>query len=153
MAIFIGIFLAIAVGLWAGWIGLDRDRAFYPTVMIVIAGLYVLFAAISDSLGALLPEGLVGAGFIALACAGFRRNLWFVVAALAGHGLFDFIHPHAIQNAGVPVWWPEFCGAYDIAAAVFLGWRLRQSKTAADSLAREPGFPAGSGKRGSGRNV
>jgi hypothetical protein len=62
--------LAIAVGLWARWIGLDRDRAFYPTVMIVIAVLYILFAVISDSLAALIPEGLVSAGFIALACAG-----------------------------------------------------------------------------------
>jgi hypothetical protein len=135
MPIFIGITLAIAVGVWARWIGLDRDRAFYPTVMIVIAVLYVLFAVISDSLAALVPEGLVSAGFIAVACAGFRRNLWFVVAALAGHGLFDLIHPHAIDNAGVPVWWPEFCGAYDIAAAVFLGWRLRESKSTPHGLA------------------
>jgi hypothetical protein len=133
MAFIIGIALAIAVGAWARWIGLDRDRAFYPTVMIVIAALYVLFAVISDSLAALIPEGLVSAGFIALACAGFRRNLWYVVAALAGHGLFDFIHPHAIQNAGVPLWWPEFCGAYDVAAAVFLGWRLRHLKFPSDA--------------------
>jgi hypothetical protein len=135
MAIFVGINLAIAVGAWARWIGLDRDRAFYPTVMIVIAVLYLLFAVISDSLAALLPEGLVSVGFIALACAGFRRNLWFVVAALAGHGLFDFIHPHAIHTAGVPVWWPEFCGAYDVAASMFLGCRLRQSKSTTDQLA------------------
>ena len=132
MPFLIGIGLAIAVGAWARWFGLDRDRAFYPTVMIVIASLYVLFAVISDSPAALIPEGLVGAGFIALACAGFKRSLWFVVAALAGHGLFDVFHPHAIHNPGVPVWWPEFCGAYDVAAAVFLGWRLRQLKSAAD---------------------
>ncbi len=145
MPTFIGIALAIAVGVWARWIGLDRDRAFYPTVMIVIALLYVLFAVISDSLAALIPEGLVSAGFIALAWVGFRQSLWFVVAALAGHGLFDFIHPHAIHNGGVPLWWPEFCGAYDIAAALFLGCRLRESKSAADSPPHHPPSAAVSG--------
>jgi hypothetical protein len=130
MPFFIGIALAVAVGVWARWIGLDRDRSFYPTVMIVIACLDVLFAAIAESPTVLIAEGLVGAGFIVLACLGFKRTLWFVVAALAGHGIFDYFHPHAIHNPGVPHWWPEFCMAYDVAAAVFLGWRLRRLPSA-----------------------
>ena len=40
----IGAVLALSAGLFAMWVGLDRDRAFYPTVMIVIALYYVLFA-------------------------------------------------------------------------------------------------------------
>ena len=139
MHLFIGIALALAVGVLARWGGMDRDRAFYPTVMMVIACLYVLFATIADSPPTvLLAEGLVGTGFIALAFAGFRRSLWLVVAALAGHGLFDYIHPHATHNPGVPVWWPDFCGAYDIAAAVFLGWRLRQGKPASVKPCLDP---------------
>jgi protein-S-isoprenylcysteine O-methyltransferase Ste14 len=77
-----------------------------------------------------IPPLAVGAGFIALAMVGFKRSLWLVVAALAAHGLFDLFHPHAFHNSGVPVWYPEFCFAYDVAAAVFLGWRLRQLKFA-----------------------
>ena len=49
MSFFIGITLALAVGASARWVGLDRDRAFYPTVMIVIACLYSLFAIMADS--------------------------------------------------------------------------------------------------------
>lgn len=127
MHIFIGITLAAAVAALARWSGMDRDRSFYPTVMMVIASIYVLFAAVADSPTALVTETLIGAAFIALAFVGFRRSLWLVVVALAAHGLFDVIHPHAVQNPGVPVWWPEFCGAYDVAAAVFLGWSLRRA--------------------------
>lgn len=130
MHLFIGIALAAAVAALARWGGMDRDRSFYPTVMMVIASIYVLFAAIADSMTTLVVEGLIGAAFIALAFAGFRRSQWFVVVALAAHGGFDYIHPHAIHNPGVPLWWPEFCGAYDIAAAVLLGWRLRQLQSA-----------------------
>jgi hypothetical protein len=44
-----GTVLSIGVALFARIVGLDRDRAFYPTVMIVIAAYYVQFAAISGS--------------------------------------------------------------------------------------------------------
>ena len=130
MSFLIGMTLAVAVGAFARWVGLDRDRAFYPTVMIVIASLYVLFAIMAGSPAVLVAEFIVGAGFIALAMVGFKRSLWFVVAALAAHGLFDLFHPHAFHNPGVPVWYPDFCFAYDVAAAVFLGWRLRHLKSA-----------------------
>ena len=44
-----GIVLSAGVALFARRVGLDRDRAFYPTVMIVIALYYVLFAVMSGS--------------------------------------------------------------------------------------------------------
>jgi hypothetical protein len=130
MAYLIGLFLAIAVALFARVVGLDRDRSFYPTVMIVIAGLYGLFAAIGGSFEALAAESAGIVGFIALAVLGFRTSMWWVVAALAGHGVYDFYHGHMITNPGVPVWWPAFCGTYDIAAAVFLAWLLLSRRTA-----------------------
>src|SRR5688500_7818062 len=125
MHFFIGITLAAAVAAFARWGGMDRDRSFYPTVMMVIAIIYVLFAAIAASPRVLVAEALIGAVFIVLAFVGFRRSLWLVVVALAGHGVFDYFHPHVFHNPGVPVWWPDFCMAYDVAAAVFLGWQLR----------------------------
>lgn len=121
MAYLIGIGLAVAAAIFARGVGLDRDRAFYPTVMIVIALLYVLFAAIDGSAKVLLPGIAVCVGFVALTVAGYKRSLWLVVAALAGHGIYDILHPHLLQNRGVPVWWPEFCMAYDVAAAAVLG--------------------------------
>src|SRR3954451_17710678 len=60
-----------------------------------------------------------------MAILGFKLNLWFAVAALAGHGVFDFVHAHLISNPGVPAWWPGFCLTYDVAAAAYLAWILR----------------------------
>ena len=49
MEYFIGLILGLAVGGFAAVIGFDRERAFYPTVLIVIASYYVLFAAMGAS--------------------------------------------------------------------------------------------------------
>ena len=38
----VGIVLSIGVALFARRVGFDRDRAFYPTVLIVTASYYVL---------------------------------------------------------------------------------------------------------------
>jgi len=128
MAILVGVLLAFFVGLFATGTGLDRDRAFYPVVMIVIAGLYSLFAVMGDSTHALVLELLVGAVFIAVAVIGFRGSLWFVAAALAAHGIFDLVHPAIISNPGVPHWWPPFCLTYDVTAAVYLAWLLKSGR-------------------------
>ncbi len=127
MTSLIGILLAAAVGAFARWFGLDRDRAFYPTVMIVIAFLYALFAVIGGST-VLLVETSIGLGFAVLAAVGFKRSPWFVVVALIGHGVFDLIHPHVVNNAGVPLWWPDFCMAYDVTAGVLLALLLLRAR-------------------------
>lgn len=88
--------------------------------MVVIAALYILFAALARSQSALLNESLVASLFIAGAYAGFRFSLWLVVLALVDHGIFDFVHPHLIHNPGVPVWWPAFCMSYDVVAGGYL---------------------------------
>jgi hypothetical protein len=45
----IGVILALAVGLLATKVSLDRDRAFYPVVTIVVASYYALFAVMGAS--------------------------------------------------------------------------------------------------------
>jgi hypothetical protein len=124
----IGAGLALAVFVLGRVVGLDRDRAFYPTALIVIAVLYDLFAVMGGSTRALILESLVGSVFLAAAVLGFRRNLWIVAAALFGHGVMDFFHGDLISNPGVPRWWPMFCGAYDVVAAGCLAWLLRRSR-------------------------
>ena len=128
MPLLVGALLALCVGLFATGVGLDRDRAFYPVVTIVVASYYALFAAMAASRDALLLESLAAAVFIAVAAIGFRWSLWIVVVALAGHGMFDFIHAAVISNPGVPDWWPQFCFAYDVTAAVYLAWLLRSGR-------------------------
>jgi hypothetical protein len=128
VALLIGALLAFSVGLWASGVGLDRDRAFYPVVTIVVASYYALFAVMGASTHALVLESLVCAVFLAVAVIGFRWSLWVVVVALAAHGLFDLTHAAVISNPGVPDWWPEFCLAYDVTAAVYLAWLLRSGR-------------------------
>lgn len=134
MSYYIGIFLAVAAFLFARFTGLDRDRAFYPTVMIVIALIYGLFAVLGGDMRALGWESIGIVGFILTAVLGFKFNLWLVVAALAGHGVFDLFHGHVIANAGVPVWWPSFCMTYDVTAAGGLAWLLLKSKLLAKAV-------------------
>jgi len=120
----VGFALAFLVFLLARWVGFDRDRAFYPTVLMVVASYYVLFAAMAGSGQAIATESVLMVGFVLLAVAGFKRSLWLVVAGLAGHGVFDFVHGQMVTNPGVPEWWPAFCATYDVAAAAFLAWLL-----------------------------
>ena len=124
MALLIGALLALGVGLLARTSGLDRDRAFYPTVTIVVAAYYSLFAVMGASTNTLVLESLAGAAFLAAAVVGFRSSLWIVVVALAAHGVFDLVHDRVIDNPGVPGWWPAFCLTYDVTAAAFLAWLL-----------------------------
>ena len=131
MEYMIGMVLALAVGLFATSLGLDRDRAFYPTVMIIIASYYALFAVMGGSTSALFVESIVIVIFLAVSIAGFRSSLWLIVVALAAHGVFDYIHGHLIANPGVPSWWPPFCLAYDVVAAAYLAWLLSRSKVRA----------------------
>jgi len=86
MAPLVGALLAFAVGLFATVSRLDRDRAFYPTVAIVIASYYSLLAVMGESTRALLLESLVGGAFLAVAVRGFRSSLWLFVYALGAHG-------------------------------------------------------------------
>lgn len=131
MPFFVGIALSAGVGLLGRVVGLDRDRAFYPTVLMVVASYYVLFAALGASLSALLAESVAMTAFVVAAVAGFRSSPWIVVAALAGHGLFDAVHGSLLENPGVPARWPAFCLAYDVGAAAFLAWILRRRAQAA----------------------
>lgn len=124
----IGSLLSLVVSVFARLVGLDRDRAFYPTVLIVVASYYQLFALMGGTTHALLIELSVMAVFVAAAVAGFKGNLWVVVAALVGHGVFDFFHAGIVTNAGVPAWWPPFCMSYDVGAGGCLAWLLLRAK-------------------------
>lgn len=128
VALLVGVLLAVTVGLMATSVGLDRDRAFYPTVTMVIAAYYVLFAVMGASTQALALESLVGLLFVTAAVSGFKSSLWVVVVALAAHGILDLTHDRVIANPGVPRWWPAFCSAYDLTAAAYLAWALKTGR-------------------------
>lgn len=138
MPLLIGVGLAVFVALLARVSGLDRDRAFYPLALIVIASYYILFAVIGGSQADLRIEGLLFLLFAGIAIAGFRSSLWLVVGGLAAHGLLDFFHHGFIAGRGVPSWWPDFCLAYDVAAAACLGILLIVRPTSGPTVSPSP---------------
>ena len=126
MPYIVGFVLSVGVALLARSVGFDRDRAFYATVVIVVASYYVLFAVMIQSIHTVLLESVVMTAFVIAAIAGFKSSAWIVAAALAGHGIFDAFHGYVIDNPGVPAWWPAFCGSYDVGAGAWLAWMLHR---------------------------
>lgn len=119
MEYLIGLLLAAGVIIFSALVGLDRERSFYATAMIVVASYYPLFAVMGGSRHALMVEIIAASVFCVFAALGFKRSLWLLAAALVGHGVFDFARRGIIETPGVPPWWPGFCGAFDV---VFGGW-------------------------------
>ena len=132
----VGVVLAAVVCAFATLAGFDRDRVFYPTLLTAIATYYIAFAVMGSSKPAMIIESLVAGAFLLLALAGFKRNLWVIAGALAGHGVFDFFHHVFIQNPGVPVWWPGFCLSFDILAGGFLAMLLMRRSGFALAVSR-----------------
>lgn len=138
MAYFIGIVVAIFTVLLVSVTRLDRDRAAYPLVLIVVAHYYVLFAVMGGSPRALGIELVVMLGFTLVAVVGFARNLWWVAAGLMVHGAFDLVHGRLVTNPGVPAYWPAFCLAADVCLAAGLaGLMLRRRLRATMGLQAE----------------
>ncbi len=122
----VAVILGLGVAVFAAIAGFDRDRAFYPTALIVIASYYALFAVMGASRSStLVIEIAIGLVFSALAVIGFNKSLWLAAIGIAGHGFFDFFVHHAlVTNPGMPPWWPGFCGTIDIVLGGCLAIRL-----------------------------
>ncbi len=129
-----GIVLTLSICVMATFSGLDRDRAFYPVLLIVIALYYALFAVMGTSGRAVIAESLFIAAFMLVSVSGFRLNLWFVVVGLSVHGIYDLFHGSLIENPGVPLWWPMFCLTSDITAAGYLSWLILRGRLSAKEL-------------------
>ncbi len=124
MEYLIGLLLSLAVAGLAVGVGFDRERAFSPTVAIVVASYYVLFAAMAPSGRTLVMEIAVAIGFLLLATIGYKTTLWLAVIAIAGHGVFDMVHHLLIEKAGMPHWWPGFCATFDVIFGAVMAVRL-----------------------------
>ena len=133
-----GIVLALLVALFARAGGFDRERSFYPVVLVVVASYYDLFAVMGGNSSELLAELIGFAVFAAAAVLGFRFNLWIVAGALAGHGVFDFFHSSLLPGRGVPSFWPMFCMMYDVVAAGTLAALIVSGKLGASRAIRNP---------------
>lgn len=120
MEYIVGITLALLFCAAAAGLGMDRERAFYPAVLIAVASYYLAFAVVDGRHEIMLSEIAIAAVFIAAAVAGVKRSPWIAVVALGGHGVMDAFHHHVVHNTGVPQAWPGFCMTFDVTAAAFV---------------------------------
>ena len=146
VAIASGVAAAGAIVASARAAGFDRDRSFYPTVLVVIALLYVLFGVEDGAASVVVAETAVALGFIVVAVIAFRRRSPALLAAgLALHGLWDLAHPALLPASdAVPGWWPAFCLGVDLplAAWVYLRWPPRtHAEVSAPSRGAGPAAP------------
>jgi uncharacterized membrane protein HdeD (DUF308 family) len=116
----IGVVLGLSIFALARWLAVESDRSFYPTILIVIASYYVLFAAIAgDSAGAAV-ELAIAVPFVACALLGLRTGTTVVAVGIIMHGGYDLMHSIFQFEHGAPNWWPAFCGAIDLVLGLAL---------------------------------
>lgn len=120
LPLLVGAVLAIVLAIGARITRSDQERSFYPTLLIVIATYYVLFAFMSGE--SIVEEIVVAAVFSIVAIAGGKMSPVLVGVGILLHGVFDFLRPLFISNSGVPVWWPGFCGGVDILLGAWVIW-------------------------------
>lgn len=125
MEYIVGISLALVFCGAAAGLGMDRERVFYPAVVMAVASYYLAFAVVDGRNEVMLIEVAIAAVFIVAAVAGFKVSPWIAVVALAGHGVMDGFHHYLVHNAGVPRSWPGFCGSFDVTAAALVAWIMR----------------------------
>jgi len=126
----IGVLTAVAIAAFARYARFDRDRSFYPTVLVVIAAYYILFAVMGGSRHALAWELVIAVAFSAVAIMGALHMPVLVGVGIVAHGLFDFVHYRMMEDAGVPDWWPGFCGSLDVVLGLWVIGLSRSCRTA-----------------------
>jgi hypothetical protein len=120
MEYIVGITLALIFCGAATWLGMDRERVFYPAVVMAVASYYLAFAVVDGRSSVMLSEVAIAAVFIAGAVAAYKYKPWIALVALGGHGVMDAFHHLLVHNAGVPRSWPGFCGSFDLTAAALV---------------------------------
>ncbi|NBC19700.1 MAG: hypothetical protein GVY06_01415 [Alphaproteobacteria bacterium] len=125
VALLAGIGLALAALSGMRLVGLHADRGVHSVVLIAIAVFYVVFAVEHGEAGEIAFQSLLALAFTALALLGYRRSLWWVVAGLALHGVYDIaVHGHGANPA--PDWWGPFCLGVDLMLALGLAVWIRR---------------------------
>lgn len=120
LPIVVGVLLGVGIAALGKFTRFDQERSFYFTVLVVIASYYVLFAVMGGSGHALIWELIVAAVFSTVAIVGALFSPMLVGMGIVAHGLFDFVHDGIVENAGVPTWWPGFCGSIDVVLGLWV---------------------------------
>jgi len=92
-----------------------------------------IIPAIVNSTPALAWESLIASAFFVLAVAGFKKNLWLIVTALAAHGIFDFFPRFKLSEMGISCLFTRAPAPFVSAtngeqSTADASWRLRSSR-------------------------
>ena len=118
LPLLVGIALGLgSVGLMA-LAGVVRERGSYAVAMVAIAAFYPVFA-VGRGWDTFAFHAVVTLLFVGLAILGARKSLWWIVAAMALHGLFDVLDGVRAPDPS-PDWWGPFCLGVDLAIAAAL---------------------------------
>jgi hypothetical protein len=94
---------------------------------------YWVFAVYASDYTALLYELMASVPFLAIAYVAYRSRSFATLVVLAigyvAHAAYDLYIDALFFNAGVPTWWPEFCGSVDVVIGgyvAYLAFSLRK---------------------------
>lgn len=125
-ALTIGIFIAVIVVLRFRTRRLEKNRWAYPMFLATFPIYYWVFAVYASDYTALLNELMASVVFLAIAYVAYRSRTFATLMLLAigyvAHAAYDFYHDVLFVNAGVPTWWPEFCGSVDVLIGCYVAY-------------------------------
>ena len=106
------------------------ERWLYALGLLVLPGLYALFALRVDEPAVGIKEMIYGVPWVVaglvFAFVSVRRSAVVVGASWLLHGLYDLVHSQLITNTGVPGWYPIFCFVVDVVVGAYLLWLARR---------------------------
>ena len=126
------------------------EQIFYAMLLILVAAIYLAFAAYFGAATAWRLETIVVLAFVAIGLVGVRLPFALIVGYLL-HGLWDLLHElqaHGAYSAfkpgkltAIPLAYGVFCAAYDFYMAAYFyrrraewgaGWKTVSHATATD---------------------
>ena len=114
----IGGLVAVAVLPVHVLLSLPAADALAALVLVLIAGVYLGFAALDGRPARLVVETTVAVGFLGFALWSLlRAPAWLPLGYLA-HAAWDLAHRHRGVGACVPRWYVPFCVVVDVVAAI-----------------------------------
>ena len=89
----------------------------YPLVLSLYPLFYFGFAIYANDQAALIQEIVYALPIFLICIITAFKNIKYSALLLAfgyiAHGVYDVFHHLLFINAGMPIWWPEFCGTVE----------------------------------------
>ena len=118
--VLIGTGIAVVTCVVLAFLPEEWARGAVANLLTLIGAIYVGFALASEGKLNIFKQILGCAFFVTLALLGLWISWWFLVAGLALHGVWDYLHHGEHGHGVVPRWYVPFCAFYDWWVALFV---------------------------------